>query len=272
MADDTKLEGEGPGTAATGTTRAADPLRRSGGPPLVGRRRSRLLQQPGRCPPARTAAPRPSPASLPDFLSAKTTSGASPGGAAAKGRRRQRPPARKPRQRATPDDTSPLFDSPGLDGPRLGCVLGQPRPRIGRDGPVHVPQRAERAAAAVQSRVPLNEYGVGVDERWKEKFAIWLVRTVDDPDVHAGGFYALITVCTHLGCTPNYLAAESKFKCPCHGSGFRLTGVNFGGPRRGRSSARASWLADEWSDPGRQEAVISTELGQWTDPEAFLKI
>ena len=45
-----------------------------------------------------------------------------------------------------------------------------------------------------------------------------------------GGFYAIVTICTHLGCTPNFLAAENKFKCPCHGSGFRTSGVNFEGP------------------------------------------
>ena len=75
-----------------------------------------------------------------------------------------------------------------------------------------------------------NEYGLGVDERWKEKFGVWIVRTADDIEQHVSGFYALITVCTHLGCTPNWLSAENKFKCPCHGSGYRLTGVNFEGP------------------------------------------
>ena len=36
--------------------------------------------------------------------------------------------------------------------------------------------------------------------------------------------------CTHLGCIPNWLEREEKFKCPCHGNGFRITGVNFEGP------------------------------------------
>jgi hypothetical protein len=40
----------------------------------------------------------------------------------------------------------------------------------------------------------------------------------------------LIAVCTHLGCSPNWLPAENKFKCPCHGSGFYMSGVNFEGP------------------------------------------
>ena len=37
-------------------------------------------------------------------------------------------------------------------------------------------------------------------------------------------------MCTHLGCTPRWLVAENKFKCPCHGSGFHKNGINFEGP------------------------------------------
>jgi cytochrome b6-f complex iron-sulfur subunit len=33
-----------------------------------------------------------------------------------------------------------------------------------------------------------------------------------------------------LGCTPNWLPAENKFKCPCHGSGYYKSGLNFEGP------------------------------------------
>src|SRR5436189_3475557 len=61
-----------------------------------------------------------------------------------------------------------------------------------------------------------NEIQIGqVDERFKQRFAVWLVRDVD-PDTGAMGIYALSTVCTHLGCTPNWLEAEQKFKCPSH--------------------------------------------------------
>lgn len=63
-----------------------------------------------------------------------------------------------------------------------------------------------------------------VDERWKQRERIWIVRQAD------GGFYALLAICTHLGCTPNWFGAENKFKCPCHGSGFKQDGTNFEGP------------------------------------------
>lgn len=63
-----------------------------------------------------------------------------------------------------------------------------------------------------------------VDERWKQSERVWIVRQP------AGNFYALLAICTHLGCTPNWFAAENKFKCPCHGSGFKQDGTNFEGP------------------------------------------
>ena len=62
-----------------------------------------------------------------------------------------------------------------------------------------------------------------VDESWKESNAVWIVNT-------EGRIVAISTVCTHLGCTPNWLSAENKFKCPCHGSGYYMNGVNFEGP------------------------------------------
>ncbi len=33
-----------------------------------------------------------------------------------------------------------------------------------------------------------------------------------------------------FGCTPNWLQVEDKFKCPCHGSGYYESGMNFEGP------------------------------------------
>src|SRR2546426_4825033 len=65
-----------------------------------------------------------------------------------------------------------------------------------------------------------NEIQVGqVDERFKQRFAVWLVRAGFDPYANAEGIYALSTVCTHLGCTPNWLETGQKVKGPCPGSG-----------------------------------------------------
>ena len=42
--------------------------------------------------------------------------------------------------------------------------------------------------------------------------------------------FCIINGVHSFGCTPNWLATDNKFKCPCHGSGFRMTGIHFEGP------------------------------------------
>ena len=70
-----------------------------------------------------------------------------------------------------------------------------------------------------------DEFAAGVvNEKFKRDQRVWIVRQED------GAFYALLAICTHLGCTPNWFAIEDKFKCPCHGSGFYRDGTNFEGP------------------------------------------
>ena len=115
------------------------------------------------------------------------------------------------------------------------------------------------------------DYGLGVDERFKETMGVWVVRTADDVAQHASGFYALLVTCTHLGCTPNYLSAESKFKCPCHGSGFRTSGINFEGPAPRPLERARIVLADDGQILIDKSRKFQFELGQWEDPEAFLK-
>ena len=118
-----------------------------------------------------------------------------------------------------------------------------------------------------------NEIQAGqVDERFKQRFAVWLVRTAFDEWGKAPGIYALSTVCTHLGCTPNWLEAEQKFKCPCHDSGYYKTGVNFEGPTPRPLERYAITLADDGQILVDKSRKFQEEKGEWDNPAAFLKV
>jgi cytochrome b6-f complex iron-sulfur subunit len=67
------------------------------------------------------------------------------------------------------------------------------------------------------------DFPLGVDERFKQSHRVWVVRTPDR-------LFVISAKCTHLGCTPNWIESENKFKCPCHGSGYDMEGRNFEGP------------------------------------------
>jgi cytochrome b6-f complex iron-sulfur subunit len=109
-----------------------------------------------------------------------------------------------------------------------------------------------------------DEFAIGqVDIRFKEKYGVWIVR-------EEGGMYALIAVCTHLGCSPNWLAAEEKFKCPCHGSGFYSSGINFEGPAPRPLERAKITLADDGQVLIDKSRKFQFEKGQWSDPESYL--
>ena len=212
--------------------------------------------------------PRPAAAPIPD-LAGKTTNVASAGGAAAA---RATPATAAAAKTATrdADDTSPLLNRRAWMGLAWGAFSAASVAALAATGRFMFPNVLNEPPQQFKAGFP-NEYGVGVDERWKEKFGIWVVRTADDIEQHASGFYALFTVCTHLGCTPNWLSAENKFKCPCHGSGYRITGVNFEGPTpRPLERARVA-LADDGQILVDKSRKFQYELGQWKDPDSFLK-
>jgi cytochrome b6-f complex iron-sulfur subunit len=110
------------------------------------------------------------------------------------------------------------------------------------------------------------EFSVGaVDERFKEKYGVWVVR-------NEKGIYVLSTTCTHLGCTPNWLSNEKKFKCPCHGSGFYITGINFEGPAPRPLERYRVVLADDGQILVDKTKKFQQEKGQWADPDSFLNL
>jgi cytochrome b6-f complex iron-sulfur subunit len=219
---------------------------------------------------AKPAAPKPPAAPLPD-LAGKTTTAASTGGAQARAAAAA-PAAAKPAVAAgrDPDDSSPLLNRRAWLGLAWGAFSAASAAALAATGRFMFPNVLNEPPQQFKVGFP-SEYGMGVDERFKDKYGIWIIRTPDDLEQHASGFYVLISVCTHLGCTPNYLSAESKFKCPCHGSGFRLTGVNFEGPAPRPLERARVVLADDGQilvDKGKH---YQRELGQWIDPESFLK-
>ena len=86
----------------------------------------------------------------------------------------------------------------------------------------------------------------------------------------AAGFYCLSTTCTHLGCTPNWLEGEKKFKCPCHGSGFKISGVNFEGPAPRPLERYAIRKTDDGQIIVDKSRKFQRELAQWDDPDSYI--
>jgi cytochrome b6-f complex iron-sulfur subunit len=109
-----------------------------------------------------------------------------------------------------------------------------------------------------------------VDERFKQKFGVWLVKDID-PETGDRGIFALSTVCTHLGCTPDWLQGAQKFKCPCHGSGYYKDGINFEGPTPRPLERYAISLAEDGQIFVDKNLKFQQEKGQWADPRSFLK-
>lgn len=103
-----------------------------------------------------------------------------------------------------------------------------------------------------------------VIETYKDR-GIWVVR-------YQGKIFALNTMCTHLGCTPNWLDAEKKFKCPCHGSGFYITGVNFEGPAPRPLERWKLEVADDGQLVVDKSTKFAFEKGEWTNPDSFFKV
>ncbi len=109
----------------------------------------------------------------------------------------------------------------------------------------------------------------GVATKFKAQFGVWIVR---DTFNGVPMIYALQTICTHLGCTPNWLDAEQKFKCPCHGSGFYKDGVNFEGPAPRPLERYAIRLAEDGQLEVDKSRSFQQEMGQWNDPACYVPV
>lgn len=94
---------------------------------------------------------------------------------------------------------------------------------------------------------------------------VWIVR------LSTGQLVALSTICTHLGCIPNWLPTDQKFKCPCHGSGFYQDGVNFEGPAP-RPLERYKIFLEGDVVMVDKSAKFRQELGQWDNANSFIQV
>lgn len=171
------------------------------------------------------------------------------------------------------DPTSHLWSRRGVLGlVGWGAVLGS----LGAGQVAFVRMMYPRVLYEPRTEVKIgwpSEYAVDtVSDRWLKLYRFWVLRT-------RKGFAALSARCTHLGCTPLYLAAENKFKCPCHGSGFTglapddakpgKSGLNFEGPAPRALERFKIGMAEDGQllvDFGK---TFAREKGEWDRPEAF---
>ena len=111
-----------------------------------------------------------------------------------------------------------------------------------------------------------DDYPVGsVSTIWVKEQRVWIVRDED-------GLYAIQAICTHLGCTPRWLDAENKFKCPCHGSGFTSEGINFEGPAPRPLERVQVTLAEDGQILINKSIKFLQEKGDWGKPGSILAV
>jgi cytochrome b6-f complex iron-sulfur subunit len=195
-------------------------------------------------PPAPVAAAKaaPKPAAKPAAAAAATGNDAKLAG------RTTTPAARAKKKAPAEDDSSPLMGRRGWMGLAWGAFTAANAGCLAATGRFMFPNVLNEPPSQFAVGFP-DDYGIGVDERYKDTQGI----------------------CTHLGCTPNWLSAENKFKCPCHGSGFRPTGINFEGPAPRPLERTRIGLAEDGQILVDKGQKFQEELGGWADPDSFLQ-
>ena len=110
-----------------------------------------------------------------------------------------------------------------------------------------------------------DDYPDGVDERWKNGFGVCIYKK-------DGRLVAMSNICTHLGCIPTWLPAESKFKCPCHGSGYYPSGINFEGPAPRPLERFKIYRNPEGKIIVDKTKVFRYEKGEWNNDGAYIEV
>ncbi len=96
----------------------------------------------------------------------------------------------------------------------------------------------------------------------------WIIREEDR-------ISALSIICTHLGCIPSWLPNDRKFKCPCHGSGFKPDGTNFEGPAPRPLERFRIYLDGDQVIVDRSRKFLAmgpNDTAVWNDPEASIAV
>jgi cytochrome b6-f complex iron-sulfur subunit len=149
-----------------------------------------------------------------------------------------------------------LFGYAGVTG--IGMLVSYLFPRAPFD-----PKQVFKAGRP--DSLPVGE----VSEAFKKKYQVWLCnRQFRGQQM----IYALSTVCTHLGCTPNWLESEAKFKCPCHGSGFYANGINFEGPAPRPLERFRIFVGDDGQIVVDKTKKFQEEKGEWENPDSYILV
>ncbi|MFZ0212398.1 MAG: ubiquinol-cytochrome c reductase iron-sulfur subunit [Candidatus Acidiferrales bacterium] len=110
-------------------------------------------------------------------------------------------------------------------------VLYEPSPIVSAGRPEHFPANS-----------------VTLDPR----FAIYIVHGPK-------GFYAMSSICTHLGCMTVWKQDSGVIACPCHGSTFRQDGEVIGGPAPRPLLWLKTWLGSNGEIMVNRSTIIAAE-------------
>ena len=110
-----------------------------------------------------------------------------------------------------------------------------------------------------------DSFAPGVDETFKMSFGVWMVK-------EEGKLFALSNICTHLGCIPNWTPSTKSFECPCHGSGYYTSGINFKGPAPRPLERYKISLTPDGRVKVDKTKVYRHEKGQWSHPNSYIEV
>ena len=111
-----------------------------------------------------------------------------------------------------------------------------------------------------------SDYTIGeVSTKYVKDQRVWIVRDLE-------GIYVIYALCTHLGCTPRWFKTDSKYKCPCHGSGFTKEGINFEGPAPRPLEHLKLELGPDGQIVIDKSKKFLYEKGEWGNPGSKLYI